>query len=107
MKRCSLFLLVCILFGAVPGAADQLKPFVLPSARASGFGGIHAAQGDDISALFSNPAAFSGINKQFSAAEITFSVYGPIFISGLMARNMKAYLDGGGLENVVDLDLGY
>jgi phosphoglycerate dehydrogenase-like enzyme len=35
------------------------------------------------------------------------SVSGPIFISGLMARNMKAYLDGGRLENVVDLDLGY
>jgi hypothetical protein len=51
----------------------------MPSARASGFGGIHAAQGDDFSSLFSNPASFAGIEKQFSAAELSISLYGPVF----------------------------
>jgi hypothetical protein len=60
-------------------SAENIKPFVMPSARAAGFGGIHAAQGDDFSSLFSNPASFVGIEKQFSAAELSFSLYGPVF----------------------------
>ncbi|MDR1506819.1 MAG: hypothetical protein LBI67_06915 [Treponema sp.] len=59
--------------------AENIKPFVMPSARAAGFGGIHAAQGDDFSSLFSNPASFAGIERQFSAAEISISLYGPVF----------------------------
>ncbi|MDR2144444.1 MAG: hypothetical protein LBP29_08755 [Treponema sp.] len=51
----------------------------MPSARAAGFGGIHAAQGDDFSSLFSNPASFVGVEKQFSAAELSISLYGPVF----------------------------
>lgn len=35
------------------------------------------------------------------------SAFAPGFISGLMVRNMEAYLNGGALENVVDLELGY
>ncbi|MDR0586846.1 MAG: hypothetical protein LBG26_06370 [Treponema sp.] len=59
--------------------AENIKPFVMPSARAAGFGGIHAAQGDDFSSLFSNPASFAGIEKSFSAAELSISLYGPVF----------------------------
>ena len=35
------------------------------------------------------------------------SMLAPVFISALMVRNMRAYLDGGPLENVVDPELGY
>ena len=35
------------------------------------------------------------------------SIHAPDFISNLIVSNMKAYLEGGSLENVVDLDLGY
>ena len=35
------------------------------------------------------------------------SAYAPTFISGLIVRNMKAFLAGRPLENLVDLDLGY
>ena len=79
MKKSIPILLILLFFAVFPLGAEKLKPFVMPSARAAGFGGIHDAQGDDFSALFSNPASFSGINKQFSAAEITISVYGPVF----------------------------
>jgi hypothetical protein len=51
----------------------------MPSARAAGFGGVHAAHGDDFSSLFSNPASFVDIEKEFSAAELSLSIYGPVF----------------------------
>ena len=35
------------------------------------------------------------------------SAYAPQFISSLIVRNMRAFLDGRPLENVVDLELGY
>jgi len=76
IKKYFPFLLFFIVY---PLAAEKLPPFVMPSARAAGFGGIHAAQGDDFSAIFSNPASFAGIEKQFSAAEMTISLYGPVF----------------------------
>jgi hypothetical protein len=59
--------------------AENINPFIMPSARASGFGGIHAAQGDDVSSLFSNPASFADVEEQFSAAELSISLYGPVF----------------------------
>jgi hypothetical protein len=73
-----LFFLV-FLASAASVEAEKLKPFVMPSARAGGFGGIHAAQGDDFSAIFSNPASLAGLEKEFSAAELTISFYGPVF----------------------------
>ncbi|MCL1929523.1 MAG: hypothetical protein FWG07_12135 [Treponema sp.] len=79
MKKYFPFLLIFVFFIVFPLEAEKLPPFVMPSARAAGFGGIHAAQGDDFSAIFSNPASFAGIEKQFSAAEITISLYGPVF----------------------------
>ena len=35
------------------------------------------------------------------------SIYAPVFISDIFVRNMKAFLDGRPLENVVDLELGF
>jgi hypothetical protein len=51
----------------------------MPSARFGALGGIHAALADDFYSLFTNPAAFVGVKEQFSAGEITVSMYGPVF----------------------------
>jgi hypothetical protein len=93
-KRCFLLLFfAALLFSAVSADAEKLKPFVMPSARASGFGGIHAAQGDDFSAIFSNPASFTELEKKFSLAELTISLYGPIFELLDLAINNSGDLD--------------
>jgi hypothetical protein len=42
-------------------------------------GGTHAAFADDFYVLFTNPAALIDVEDQFSAAEITVSMYGPLF----------------------------
>ena len=47
--------------------------------------------------LFMTPHVSGGLSSAFA----------PGFISGLIVRNMKAYLEGRPLENLVDLDLGY
>jgi hypothetical protein len=73
------FLIALAVFFCGALYAENIKPFVMPSARASGFGGIHAAQGDDFSSLFSNPASFVSVEKQFSATELSISLYGPVF----------------------------
>jgi hypothetical protein len=65
----------------------------MPSARAAGFGGIHAAQGDDFSSLFSNPASFVDIENQFSAAELSISLYGPVFELLDLAMNSSEAID--------------
>jgi hypothetical protein len=51
----------------------------MPSARASGIGGNHIALADDFYSLFTNPAAFVGVEEEYSVAEITLSTYGPVF----------------------------
>jgi hypothetical protein len=51
----------------------------MPSARFSGLGGPHVALADDFYALFTNPAAFVGVEDEFSIAELTMSTYGPVF----------------------------
>jgi hypothetical protein len=93
-KRCfPVVFFAAFLFSAVSANAEKLKPFVMPSARAGGFGGIHAAQGDDFSAIFSNPASFAGLEKEFSAAELTISLYGPVFDLLDLAINNSGDLD--------------
>jgi hypothetical protein len=88
---------------------ENIKPFVMPSARASGFGGIHAALGDDFSSLFSNPASFVSVEKQFSAAELSISLYGPVFeILDLAANssgtvNISPLVGRGGLAAGFDI----
>ena len=97
MKRYVPSLLMLIVFSVFPLEAENLEPLVMPSARAAGFGGIHAAQGDDFSAIFSNPASLAGIEKQWSAAEITVSVYGPVF--RLLEESIK---NSGDISSVID-----
>jgi hypothetical protein len=93
MKKSKLTLCLLLAFFSVSLFAENIKPFVLPSARASGFGGIHAAQGDDFSSLFSNPASFADIEKQFSAAELSISLYGPVFEMLDLAMNSSGSID--------------
>ncbi len=69
---------IASLFGGVLQAIE-VAPFTIPSARLSALGGTHAALTDDFSALFTNPAGFAGVEKELSVAELTVSVYGPIF----------------------------
>jgi hypothetical protein len=79
----------------------------MPSARAGGFGGIHAAQGDDFSAIFSNPASFAGLEKEFSAAELTISIYGPLFDFLNLARKASGTLDASSLVKADHLGFGF
>jgi hypothetical protein len=69
------------LFVPPPGSlvGETLSPFIMPSARASALGGRHAALADDFYSIFTNPAAFVGIEEEYSIAEMSFSGYGPIF----------------------------
>jgi hypothetical protein len=70
--------LLCFIF-PVLGQINNIDPFVLPSARFAGLGGNHVAVGDSFHALFANPATLVDIERQFSAAELTISTYGPVF----------------------------
>lgn len=81
MRRRLVFsLLGCILvFSGLPLFGESLAPFVMPSARFSGLGGNHVALTDDFYSLFSNPAAFVGVEEEYSLAEISLSAYGPVF----------------------------
>jgi hypothetical protein len=76
---CLLGLLALFIPLPTPLAGETLSPFVMPSARASALGGRHAALADDFYSIFTNPAAFVGIEEQYSIVELTFSGYGPIF----------------------------
>jgi hypothetical protein len=62
-----------------PLFGESVPPFVMPSARFSGMGGNHIALADDFYALFTNPAAFVGVEETYSLAEISLSAYGPVF----------------------------
>ncbi|MDR0600871.1 MAG: hypothetical protein LBG42_00685 [Treponema sp.] len=76
--RSLLFMVLLTLTCAyLPG--ETIAPFVMPQARFSGMGGIHAALGDDFYSLFTNPASFVGVKDQFSVSELTVSMYGPVF----------------------------
>jgi hypothetical protein len=71
--------LVFVCIPHIPCFGETIAPFVIPSARSGAMGGTHAALVDDFYALFTNPAAFVGVKEQFSAAEITLSMHGPVF----------------------------
>jgi len=78
------------LYPIVPLSAQNeevvILPFVMPSTRFTALGGNHAAMADDFYAIFLNPAAFVDIEREFSAAEFTFSFYGPMpnIIEGIL-----------------------
>ena len=70
---------VLILWAPVAASAFEFVPMVFPSARLDALGGEHAALADDISVLLSNPAAYRSAPPQFSVAELTANLNGPIF----------------------------
>jgi hypothetical protein len=73
------FVFFIIIALAFPLAGEVIEPFVMPSARSGALGGVHAAFADDFYVLFTNPAAMVDVEQEFSAAEITLSMYGPVF----------------------------
>ncbi|MDR1104778.1 MAG: hypothetical protein LBL44_00340 [Treponema sp.] len=101
--RSLFFMVLLVLKGAfLPG--ETVAPFVMPQARFSGMGGIHAALGDDFYSLFTNPASFVGVEDQFSVSELTVSMYGPVFEildlavnkGSLKDLDLSAGIDAGG-----------
>lgn len=77
-----LFSLLCLcgcFFASFSLAAQQRDPFLFDSVRSRAMGGIHAALADDLTAIFSNPAGFVESTTEFSVAEISLGLYGPLF----------------------------
>jgi hypothetical protein len=84
----------------------------MPSARAGALGGNHAAFADDFYGIFTNPAAFVGVEEEFSAGEVTVSMYGPVFelldlatspIESVESINISALVGPRGFAAGVDL----
>jgi len=68
-----------------------------PSTRTAAMGGNHVALADDFGTLFSNPAGFRSVAPQFSVAELTFGLSGPIFdIANVLVEGT-----GGSMEDVL------
>ncbi len=60
------------------------------SARTAALGGRHVALADDLASLFSNPAGFHTAGPEFSFAELTVGVAGPIFnISSIIVQGVS------------------
>jgi hypothetical protein len=91
-RRLNPFLPLVFLLGPVISLWSQtIEPFVMPSARAGAMGGTHAAFTDDFYSIFTNPAAFVDVEEQFSAGELTVSMYGPVFeIIDLATKPVKS-----------------
>ncbi|MDR2110296.1 MAG: hypothetical protein LBP32_03210 [Spirochaetaceae bacterium] len=77
--RTALIIYVLLASRGIPVFGEFIDPFVMPSARSGALGGTHAAFGDDFYILFTNPAALFDAEEEFSAAEITLNMYGPVF----------------------------
>jgi hypothetical protein len=95
---------VLIFFLFLPGLSlfgESITPFVMPSARFSGMGGNHIALADDFYALFTNPAAFVGVEDEFSISEFTLSTYGPVFEILDLIVNSSDSLDNLDLSSVI------
>jgi hypothetical protein len=87
------FLFGCIrVISSVPLFGESIVPFGMPSARSSGMGGNHVALADDFYSLFTNPAAFVGVEETYSLAEISLNAYGPVFeILDLIISNSDSF----------------
>ena len=91
MKK-SVRLVFALVFALTTATAVSASPFIFdamtfPSARIDALGGPHVALSDDISVLQSNPAGFRTAGPQFSVAELTTNLKGPIFsIADMMLR---------------------
>jgi hypothetical protein len=79
LKRLFVVLVFALFFPVLSLPGESVSPFVLPSARSSAIGGNHIALADDFYSLFTNPAAFVGVEREYSLAEITLRTYGPLF----------------------------
>lgn len=61
-------------------AADRYEdPIVLISPVNSALGGAHVTMNDGFSSLMNNPAGFYSIESEFSVAEVTMGIKGPVF----------------------------
>ena len=75
--RRSICMFCTILWVAGSLCADDIK-IIVPSARSSALGGVHAAYSEDLSSLFNNPAGFVSVESQVSVAEVTVGASGPV-----------------------------
>ncbi len=65
----------------------QIQPIQYPSARMDALGGNHVALADDVTTLLVNPAGFQAAGPQFTFAELSANLTGPIFsIADLVVR---------------------
>jgi hypothetical protein len=87
-------------------SAIEVAPFTIPSARLAALGGTHAALTDDFSSLFTNPAGFAGVKKELSVAELSISLYGPIFEIADLAGNSGDSLDLSGIVGTSGINAG-
>ena len=97
-------------------AADLYeKPIVIISPTASALGGSHVTMNDGFSTMLSNPASFYSTEPEFSIAEITTGVKGPVFdianlvISGDYLSGMLDLIQGlyAGVDLLGPLSFGY
>jgi hypothetical protein len=82
--------IILVFLAAAAGAfaqGFQIEPPRPPSARMDALGGSHVAVADDVSTLLVNPAGFQAAGPQFTFAELTANLTGPIFsITDLVIR---------------------
>ncbi len=91
---CFVFFLMALIFSSSLAALPE-KPFDFPNARLAALGGRHGTLVNDFTALFTNPAGFVEAKEGFSVAELSLSVYGPVFD---IADTVVNYVGGGSLD---------
>jgi len=101
MRRLLPVLFILCSTSIVWGESKTVDPFVMPSARFSALGGVHAAMADDFYSIFMNPAGFSNVKSEFSAAEITVSTFGPVFEIVDLFRNNSGSVEDLDLSGIV------
>lgn len=90
----TLFFSVALSSIAIPVVDGEIYA---PSTRTFAIGGFHAADTDDLSTLFNNPAGFFKAAPQMSLSETTLKLSGPVFdIVGIIIKGMK-----GGTEDLL------
>ncbi len=97
MNRRTLLALSLFFAGALVLPAAEIIPddnVYVPAPRTAAIGGVHAAQANDTTSLFSNPAAFRSVEPEFKAAELAFGVSGPVFtVSSIVFEGMSSDID--------------